>query len=113
MAKFIIPIENTNGIPFGLGPITLSGNTFYIDFGWNDRLAPNGWYLHFYDSALSPIAHGINAVTNYSLLSHITDVRKPPGRLYLWDTSGKKLPPTASDLGTRVQLVYDDLIPVA
>lgn len=109
MANYIIDLGEQDGNPFSID-LELSGVQFAMDFDWNPRLDPNGWFFHFYDSGRAPLLLGRYIVPNYNVLARLTDQRKPAGRLYFWDSSGRGELPGPLDLGARVKLVYDDLL---
>ncbi len=106
MTIYEIPLPKSDGTPFLIRP-TLTGAEHVIEFIFNQRLG--SWTLNFYDAGRSPYWLGVRGVADWSLLSRCSDPRKPPGRLYLVDTSNRGLDPGENDIGDRVRLVYDDL----
>lgn len=109
MAVSEIALPQSGGQNFFIRP-SLSGTEFVIEFIFNDRYAPDGsWTVNVYDAGRDPIATGLNAVADWSLLSRCSDPRKPVGRLYLTDITGRGQNPGRNDLGVRIRLVYDDL----
>lgn len=109
MAQSEIALPQSGGQDFFVRP-SLSGTEFVIEFIFNDRYSPDGaWTINVYDSARQPLFMGQNAVVDWSLLSRCSDPRKPAGRLYLVDITGRGNPPGRNDLGDRVRMVYDDL----
>jgi hypothetical protein len=107
-----VALPQSNGQNFFVRP-SLSGTEFVVEFVFNDRIKPDGsdgsWTVNIYDAGREPIATGLNAVPDWSLLSRCSDPRKPVGRLYLVDITGRGIPPGRNDLGARVRLTYDDL----
>lgn len=108
MAVFEIPLPQTNGAEFRFST-DLSGVRYVFRFYFNER--DQSWAIDMMDPTESPIMHGMRAITHYDLLAQVTDPRKPLGYLMLIDTSGKYLPPGRNDLGARVKLTYNDLLP--
>lgn len=105
MTVFEIPIPQSDGTPFQFSTV-LDGVTyrFKFKFSWREQR----WYFSFYDADRSPIFQELPCVVQYSLLSRVTDSRKPAGKLYLIDSSGAGSEPGQRELGERVKLYYDD-----
>jgi hypothetical protein len=83
----------------------LDGREYLLRFRWMDRRSV--WSLNIYDQDENPLALGIVLKVSWPLLRRFQDPRLPPGLLMCLDTSGKDLDPrAATDLGTRVILMY-------
>lgn len=82
----------------------LDGTDYILVFEWLQR--DGHWLLHVLDLQESPIASGLKLVTNWPLLRGVTDPRRPPGNLFVWDALGLDDDPTFDGLGTRFVLAY-------
>lgn len=82
----------------------LDGSDYVLTFQWNQRLGR--WSMDVADQDSDPIASGIVLVTDFPLLSLVTDVRAPPGTLAVYDTQSPQIDPTLDSLGIRHRLVY-------
>jgi len=86
--------------------VELDGATYQFIFAWNYR--DQAWYFSIADSDGVPIASGVRIVVDWILLKHISDSRKPPGTLVAIDTAGTGVDPGLTELGDRVQLMYQE-----
>ncbi len=108
MAMWVIPIDNaaTNGA--WSQTVDLANEEFKLDFQWNSR--EGFWYFNLSDASESLIKAGIKIVTNFTLTSRITDIRKPAGNLIAIDTRETDgIPaqdPGLEDLGVNVELIF-------
>lgn len=105
MARFEIPIQQSTGREFSFRT-SLFGVQYRFRFYFNDRAQT--WNFDLADGAGVDVANGMLCGVNYSLLSRVSDDRRPRGFLYAIDTSGQNIDPGINDLGGRVRLVYDD-----
>ncbi len=108
MAVTEIILKSALGGPIE-GQVPLSGTLFSYRLKFNARV--KYWTLDFMDAAFNPIQMGIRGTVNFPLLIRCTSPKKPPGQLYLMDTSGEGIDPGPYDLGNRVRFVYDDAPP--
>lgn len=89
---------------------SLDGRDYELTFQWNQR--ESKWYLDIRDQDGDDIAVGIKLVSNFPLLTRITDERRPPGQLMASDQTvipgdGKtSFDPGLFELGGRVVLLY-------
>jgi len=107
MSSFLIDLPQTTGRAFRFQAV-LSGVLYKFAFEYDVR--DSSWYFHVFDAAGAALAMGQRACVNIPLLAQLTDTRKPAGWLMLIDTSNQYQDPGRDDLGSRVKLVYDDLI---
>lgn len=85
--------------------VTLDGQEYLLEFDWNDRLGR--WFLSIATGSGDWLARGLRLIANWPLTRKVIDHRKPPGILMAIDfSSNSGEPPTLSELGRRVQLVY-------
>jgi hypothetical protein len=82
----------------------LDGVDFNVRLLWNSRAET--WSLDLYDVDLEPIATGIALVPWWPILDLLTDDRRPPGELMLYNADRSTTNPTLADLGIRSRLVY-------
>ena len=113
MALFAIPCSPpaTTGIATWKQRTQLDGVDYILAFAW---LVRDGHFLmHMYDQDESPIALGIKLVPTWDLLRTVIDVRRPPGRIVLWDIANTGADPAFDTLGVQFQLRYYDLAELA
>lgn len=84
--------------------VSLDGSTYALRVQWNQR--EGRWSLDVSDSSGTPIVMGIALVTGWSLLSLVTDARKPPGDLVVRRMDGGSGEPGLDELGAVVDLLY-------
>jgi hypothetical protein len=84
----------------------IAGRDYQLTFDWNQRTGH--WSLSLADQDGSPIASGLQLVTNWPLLRTVLDTRCPPGLLVVIDTLDRGEDPGFSDLGSRFVLAYFD-----
>lgn len=94
----------------------MDGRDYILRFVFNQRLGR--WFMDLSDQDGVSIAAGLRLVTNFPIIRHLTDERRPPGELYVIDLSGggettDELVTIARDaglteLGARFELVYFD-----
>lgn len=84
--------------------IELEGVTYQFEFRWNARDA--SWYLSVMTADGEPLLLGRRMVIGSDLLVRLRDARRPPGQLFLLDTSGEDREAGQYDLGVRAQLYY-------
>jgi hypothetical protein len=104
MARTVLPVDSDD---FNYTvDVALSGSLYRFSLCWNTR--GEFWSLDVLDQDDSPIVAGVKLVADWELLAQFPDTRLPPGLLYCVDLSGQSADPGATDLGSRVFLVYDD-----
>lgn len=100
-------------------PITLTDASFKIRtileeaqyvlrFDWNERQAR--WCLSIMDSDEVPLIMGIVLNINNEFLSRFALKGMPPGRMILYDLSGKNAECGRDDIGTRCVLIYENSV---
>ena len=104
MADFVIPVDSA-GTNYTLD-VSLSGSVYRFGLYWNTR--GQFWLLDIFDQADTPLATGLKLVADWELIGGLGMASLPAGLLYVVDVSGQGLDPGIDDLGTRVQLIYDD-----
>lgn len=107
MARIVIPIpEVTRATGSSTQRTKLSGREYSLRFQWNQRAAH--WTLDLADQDDVMIVAGLVLAVGWPLLSLVTDVRRPPGELAVFDP--RPVPnaesPTLESLGTRHELIY-------
>jgi len=105
MFEIPLPTRAQEGVPFSFR-VSLFGVLY--GFSFKPNLSGDYWSFDLLGPDGLPIASGVKAVENYSLLSRCSNQDKPPGYLWLIDTSSSRTHPTIADLGARLRLVYDD-----
>lgn len=95
--------------PSGVGSFwqqttALDGTDYILRFEWNSRDV--SWYLAIADVDDVPVWGPQKMVPEWRLLRRCVDPRKPPGELFLTDTTGAGAPAGFLDLGVRHLLVY-------
>jgi hypothetical protein len=87
--------------------IQLDGQTFFLEFHYNERA--DRWSLHLFDITDTPIRHGIRLASGaFNLLQRIALATKPPGSLFVIDTTGADTEPDGDTLGVETQLRYTE-----
>lgn len=94
-------------VPFYSQRVTLDGADYTLKFEWNMR---NGWFMGLSDASEEVIFEPKKLVVDWDLLRNVTDERKPPGALVLFDSSYQGLDPGYEELDQRCVLTY---IPLA
>jgi hypothetical protein len=96
----------TRANPFDQLAVMLEGTAYNLAFAWNMRSST--WYLSIADGAQVDIYNGIKLIVGYPLLRMCADPRRPPGELFVVDSTGANTPPGLYDLlpGGRCTLVY-------
>jgi len=105
---FVLPLRTD--VPDYEFQTVLDGTTYTLGLRWNGREA--AWYLDISTEDGDPISLGSKVVLNYPLAARCVDLRRPPGALIAFDTSGEDKAPGINELGARVVLIYhnvDDL----
>lgn len=82
----------------------MSGRVYVFTWQWNQRLGR--WTMGLADQDGVAIASGLVLVTDFPLLSLVTDERKPPGTLAVYDTQTPATDPTLDSLGVRHLMLY-------
>jgi hypothetical protein len=98
----IPPIANTAGNV--RTRVCLDGADYVLRFQWNQR--ESIWTLDLYDTDTVAIATGLVLVPSWPLLSLVTDPRRPPGELVVWQPDKSLEPPTLTSLGSTSKLLY-------
>jgi hypothetical protein len=88
----------------GICRYTLDGVEY--QFRWSYIERGDRWKLSVLDTDDSAIVEGIACVASFPLFDLLTDSRRPPGELMLFDTQGQGASPGLDDLGVRVLVVY-------
>jgi len=102
----IVQIPTSQSLPFYSQKTLLDGQTYTLQFKWNDR--EEAWYLDLLTDLEEPISMGIKIVTDWPLNRRITDPAAPPGVISAIDTTGAGTNPGFEDLGNKIILVYID-----
>jgi hypothetical protein len=89
-------------VPYFEQETQLDGVTYLLTFRWNDR--QEMWFLTVSDIDGDAIVSGLAMVQNWSLLRLVTDERRPPGRLVVFNTENRD--PTLTDFGRSAALIY-------
>lgn len=79
------------------------GVTYLVRLEWNMRA---GWFFALSDAAGDPIVSARRLVCDWDMLRTCVDVRRPPGGIYLLDTTGRHEDAGYDDLGVRHLLYY-------
>ena len=113
MAQWTIPLDSIQA--WDTVDVSLSGVEYRLEFLWNDRNGSNNpaaggsWTLSLLDTNDNYLIAGMRILAGSELLATYA-TSTPPGRLYVIDQSGQDLDPGFDDLGSRIILVYDDLV---
>lgn len=99
---FDIPITNVES-SFKIRTI-LEDVELVLRFDWNGR--DSRWQLSVMDAQETPLVMGLALNVNTELIHRYEIEGLPPGRLALYDTSGKFLEAGRDDLGGRCKLLY-------
>jgi hypothetical protein len=84
----------------------VAGREYELRVQWNQRASQ--WTLDIADQDGVMIVAGIVLVVGFPLLSLVTDARRPPGELAIWDTQQRGEDPTLDSFGARHLLIYWD-----
>lgn len=104
MSCVAIPVTND---PHSELVVKLDGANYVLTLRWNARAL--AWFLDVANEDGDLLAAGRKVVVDWPILGrNETDPALPQGYLWAVDTSGQQLDPTLDDLGTRVQLVYEE-----
>ncbi len=98
----IPPTANTTGN--ATWRVRLDTRDYVLTLQWNER--ETLWTLDVADSDSAPIVSGLVLVPLWALLDLVTDARRPPGQLQVWNPDGNPEPPTLAGLGTASKLLY-------
>jgi hypothetical protein len=98
----IPPIANTAGNV--RTRVRLDGAAYVLRFQWNQREAT--WTLDLYDADSVAIVTGLVLVPSWPLLSLVTDARRPPGELVVWQPDKSQAAPTLASLGSTSKILY-------
>lgn len=90
--------------------VELDGQTYGLNFFWNDR--SEAWFMGVSD-ADGPIVDGVRVVVGFPLGRRCRDARMPPGTFQAQDTTGAHQDPGLNDLGSRTQIYYIPLADLA
>jgi hypothetical protein len=99
----LLGFENRSGALIRDRP-TLDGRAWALKFTWNARA--RFWYLDVADASGVEVGSGIAAVVSMNLLGGIAHDRRPPGQLWIQDTSGRQAEAGRDDLGRRHRVLY-------
>ncbi len=84
---------------------TLEDVQLVLRFDWVIRIAR--WSMSIFDDSESPILLGVTLNVNNELLERFEIPALPPGKMLLYDTSGRWLECGRNDLGDRCKLFYE------
>jgi hypothetical protein len=99
----MLEIDIRRDVPFFSVKAPLDGRDYLIRFEWNQR---SGWYVALADDKGDAIFGARKAVCDWNLLRTCSSDRRPPGGLYLYDSTGTHEDPEYTDLGVRHKLYY-------
>lgn len=105
MAIKLIPLNSTN--PAFEFDISLDGETYTFDFHFNTRVGL--WFFSISKSFGEPSISPIPLIVDYPLTETFKTADVPPGSLIAVDESDQSIDPGREDLGSRVNLYYNDL----
>lgn len=103
-----IPIDNDDDSPALKMRTVLEGVEFLLEFKWNTR--DLRWNISFLSSQDDPILMGIPLNINSELLERFEIDELPPGKMILFDSTGKTNEAGLSDLGARCKLLYQNSV---
>lgn len=84
--------------------VALDGADYELAVEWNMR---SGWYAKLTDPASEEVIFGAQRISaDWNLLHGCTHDRRPPGILFVSDTSGTATDPGYEDLGQRCLFLY-------
>ena len=106
MAWISIPVINA---PWASLTVKLDGTNYQIETHYNER--NGGWYFDLMDEDGNVLRGGIRITVDWPLTGwRETDPRMPPGMLWAVDTSGKQIDPDLDTFGTRVLMLYNEIL---
>lgn len=106
MAVTQIPV--VPGIAHQEMQVPIGDRVYTFELRWSVR--EERWYLDVYDEEHAPILTGIAIVLNFPLGARCVSEDFWAGVLYAFDTTNGNVEPSLDDLGSRVALIYDDLV---
>lgn len=83
---------------------TLEGITLIMKFDWSTR--QERWCLSIFDGDENPLIMSLPLHIDSEILSRFEITGLPPGKLTLYDTTGKHQEAGRDDLGDRCLLLY-------
>lgn len=86
----------------------LEGFELVLKIDWNTRI--ERWHVSIYNAAEEPLVTGLPMHINTELIERFEIVGLPPGRLMLFDTSGRITEAGRDDLGDRCKLLYESSV---
>ena len=89
--------------------IVLDNTEFLLTFDWNSYEL--SWYLTLAQIDGTILLASCKVILDFPLLARYRDSRFPKGDIFAYDTAHSFLdgtPPIATDLGSRVQLAYQE-----
>lgn len=84
--------------------VSLEGVEYVFRLQWNPR--EFRWTLDLYDLNDIAIVTGVALVPALDLIELVTDTRRPPGSLMVWQPAGYASDPTLDNLGIDALLLY-------
>jgi hypothetical protein len=82
----------------------LDGVTYAFRFRWSTRGAC--WHMDLHTVDNTPIVTSVRLVSGWPLLRRVRSSLRPPGELFMIDTTGQDQDPTLEEFGTRYGLFY-------
>lgn len=86
---------------------TLEDNELVLRFDWNTR--QERWMMSIFDPNEVLLIANIPLHINSELIERFEVIGLPPGRLMLFDTTGKTVECAFEDLGERCKLLYQTI----
>lgn len=106
MQNVSLPLQPVPPLPAFSVVATLDAVTYTLRFQWME--ADAGWRVSVYDEPGQTLLAGQQRLaTDWPLYKTvIKELRRPPGRLFLYDTTGSAGSPTLAGVGDRWLLFY-------
>lgn len=86
----------------------LEGATLILRFDWSTR--QERWSLSIYDGDGNALILGLPLHIDMEVISRFEITGLPPGRLFLYDTTGAHVEAGRDDLGDRCRLFYQEAV---
>lgn len=98
-----IPVDSEN--PSFKFRTTLESVQLVMRFDWVIRI--ERWSMSIFDDSENPVLLGVTLNVNDELLERFEIAALPPGKMILYDTSGRNKECGRNDLGDRCKLFYE------